>query len=307
MSTTIPRAVLKNAELEKTLVNDGIVTSDFLNAAELLELKEIVKGLLQKGDSDDVYVKTTFLVTTFNNSSSFKTAIFEQINAFLAEKLASFLDNYEPLAINIFDKNPDVGNGSVDIHQNPTFVQEPEFRSVSLWIPLQDVNINNGTLSVLKGSHEVLGRMRAGNMPDDICSLIAKSFQEDWCEPIEIKGGQVAILDDSIIHWSYPNKSQGNRAAVQLVCIPKESTPILYHYVETEKEAKLDMYEADKNFYIDYTSRHPPIGLKQIGSVPFKYKPFTEKEIIEKVAPRNAAFAGKVAAKRLPWWRKLFA
>jgi hypothetical protein len=98
-----------------------------------------------------------------------------------------------------------------------------------------------------------------------------------------------------------------NRAAVQLVCVPKESTPILYHYVETEKEAKLDMYEADKNFYIDYTSRHPPIGLKQKGSVPFKYKSFTTKEIIEKVVPRNVVFANKVAAKRLPWWKKIFA
>jgi ectoine hydroxylase-related dioxygenase (phytanoyl-CoA dioxygenase family) len=205
MPTITPRAVLKNAELEKTLVQDGIVTCDFLSTAELLKLKEIVRGLLQKGDSNDVYVKTTFLVTTFNNSSTFKSAIFEQINAFLEEKLRTFLDNYVPLAINIFDKNPDVGNGSVDIHQNPTFVQEPDYRSVSLWIPLQDVNINNGTLGVLRGSHEVLGRMRAGNMPD-ICTLIAKEFQEDWCEPIEIKGGQVAVLDDSIIHWSYPNK-----------------------------------------------------------------------------------------------------
>jgi hypothetical protein len=306
VSSMATRRVMHNLTLQKTLEQDGIVTLDFLNAADFLRLRQIVESLLQECVLDDVHLNTPFNLSAFNNSATWKAKIYEQIYDFLKDKLADLLDNYEPLVINIFDKAPNKGDSSVAIHQNPSFVQEPEHKSVSLWIPLLNVNRENGTLGVLKGSHDVFDQMRAANMPDTFAP-IAHQLQQDWFEPIEIKEGQAALLDDSLIHWSYSNQSQQNRTAVQLICVPKETRHIYYYYDESGEKPMMNLYDVTKDFFFKFNCKNEPIGLTQFDSLPYKYESLTAKDLFDKVAPRNPIFAAKIVATQLPWWKRLFA
>ena len=305
---TTNHQILKNPVLEKTLRQDGITTFDFMNTSEFLTLKSIVQRLLQECEQDDVHLKTPFLLSAFNNSETWKARIYDQINAFLKDKLADLLNDYEPLVINIFDKAPNMGDSSVAIHQNPSFAQEPQFKSVSLWIPMQDVTKENGTLGVLRGSHDVFDEMRAANMPD-VFESVAQQLQEDWFEPLELKEGQAVLLDDSMIHWSYANRSQQNRTAVQLICVPKNTRHIYYYYDETGDKPQMNLYDVTKDFFFKFNCKNEPIGLTQFNSMPYQYKSLTARDLIEKVAPRNPVFANKVTTTtiQLPWWKRLFA
>lgn len=300
------RQIMQNDVLEQILIQEGVATFDFLSPAEFSAFKEIVLKLAQAGAYDDVHLNTPFRLSAFNNSASWKSDIYDEIYAFLKDKLEALLINYEPLVINIFDKIPDAGDTSVAIHQNPSFAQEPDFQSVSLWIPMIDVTKENGTLGVLKGSHAVFDRMRAANMPD-VFEPVAQKLQEDWFEPIEINEGQAALLDDSLIHWSYSNISRQTRTAVQLICVPKEARHIYYYYDESGEKPKMNLYDVDKDFFFKFNCKSEPIGLSQFDSIPYQYHSLTEKDLFEKVAPRNPDFAEKMEKVQLPWWKRVFA
>ena len=277
--------IFKQEEYNQSISNDGVVTFPWLSQDEIDELKSIVKNVSSDVDFEDVHIPTNFRLSAFNNDSVYKKRLFNEIHNFLEPKLTEILPDYVPLVINVFEKVPNRGYDPVNIHQNPSFVDEPEFKSVSIWIPLQDVRKENGTVGVLRGSNNKFNRMRAGNMAHEkIFSQIERKLEENYFEPLDLKAGEIAILDDSIIHWSYPNVSNDVRTAVQLIMVPSNAQHIYYFYNESGEKPMMDLFEVDKNFFFEFNCKEMPSGLKKIRSVPFEYEEITEKELLKRVS-----------------------
>jgi hypothetical protein len=202
------------------------------------------------------------------------------VHALMAEKIADLLPGYEPLVINFFEKLPHSGYDPVPIHQNPSFVEEPAYKSVSLWIPLQDVNRDNGTVGVLRGSHSRFNTMRSGNMAhEEVFALVDKVLEEEHFEPMELKVGEAIALDDSIIHWSYPNESEQSRRAIQLIMVPSATKHIYYYYDDTTAPPMMDLYSVDKDFFFSFNCKSRPEQLEHIGRVPYRYRPIQPHEL----------------------------
>jgi len=272
--------VFTESEYNRIMSKDGIVTFNWLTADEIDVMKETVKKVTANVDPNDVHLSTVFKVSAFSNDSVYKSNLFDSIYQMLAPKLDELMPDYVPLAINFFEKHPHQGVDSVPIHQNPSFVAEPEFKSFSIWIPLQDVDKENGTVGVLKGSHDKFNYMRASNMPNELVfKLVQKDLEEKYFEPVNLKVGEVLVLNDSIIHWSYPNVSDRERDAVQLVMVPKKTQHIYYFYHPNGKESVMDLYEVDKDYFFNSSCQVVPQGLKKIASLPFEYKEITEKQL----------------------------
>lgn len=281
----INRTILFDPKLETDLRKNGYAITPLFTEQEFTAFSSIVENLESEADHDDVHLNTPFYLSAFHNNANWKSQIYDQVYAFMKSKLEKLLVDYEPLVINIFDK-PARSNNPVAIHQNPSFVEEPQYKSVSVWIPLVDVNKNNGTVGVLPGSHDVFDTMRAANMPD-VFDKVASELQNQYFEPLVLKKGEAAILDDSMIHWSYPNLSDEPRIAVQLIMVPKETEHIYYYYNESGEKPKMDLYKVDKNFFFQFNCKAEPQGLPYIGSVPFEYHSFSEAELLKRVAPQN--------------------
>jgi Phytanoyl-CoA dioxygenase (PhyH) len=227
-----------------------------------------------------VHIPTNFKLSAFNNDSIYKSDLYDAVCESLAARLEEILPDYVPLVVNVFEKRPHSGFDPVPIHQNPSFVAEPESKSVSIWIPLQDVRKENGTVGVFKGSHNKFNRMRAGNMPhEEIFEHVSRTLEEKYFEPLILRAGEIGILDDSIIHWSYPNVSDELRVAVQLIMVPREAPHIYYYYNQSGKTPMMDLYEVDKTFFFNFNCKDLPVGLKKITSVPYEYKEITESEL----------------------------
>lgn len=264
------------------IAKDGVTTFPWLSTKEISRLKEIVKNINIGVDFTDVHIPTPFRLSAFNNNSVYKSNLYDSIYGLLAVRLNELLPDYTPLAINVFEKHPDSGFDSVPVHQNPSFVIEPDFSSVSIWIPLQDVCKENGTVGVMRGSHNKFNRMRAGNMPNEfVFEIVSKQLEEKYFEPLDLRTGEVAALDDSIIHWSYPNISDDLRIAVQLIMVPKEAQHIYYFYNESGENPTMDLYKVDKSFFFNFNCKAVPTGLKKITSVPYEYKKITEKQLLD--------------------------
>jgi hypothetical protein len=274
------RELSARADVNEAIARDGVAVFPWLSVEEVDALADVVRRASQDVDHQDVHIPTNFRLSAFNNDSAFKSRLYDAVHALLARQLEELLPGYVPLVINVFEKHPQSGYDPVPIHQNPSFVPEPEHKSVSLWIPLQDVSRENGTVGVLKGSHNRFNLMRAGNMPhEEVFELVERQLEERYFEPLDLRKGEAIALDDSIVHWSYPNVSDGVRTAVQLIMVPRAAPHIYYYYDDSGDRPMMDLYEVDKNFFFLFNCKARPEGLKKIGRVPYEYRKITGSEL----------------------------
>lgn len=270
-----------HAAIDDVLHRQGYVTFPFLDAAEIDRLAAAISAAEGVHDRGDVHIPTHFRLSAFSNDGAYKERLYDAVWECLKDRVEAVLPGFEPLVINLFDKQPSSGYDPVPIHQNPSFVDEPAHKSVSLWIPLDDVEKENGTVGVLPGSHNRFNRMRAGNMAhEDIFAPVQRELEEELFVPVVLKKGEVLALDDSIIHWSYPNVSDRPRVAVQLIMVPKGVPHIYYFYDdETPGHPMMDLYAVDRHFFFGFNCKARPETLKQIDRVPYRYRPITGAEL----------------------------
>lgn len=280
------RRVLLDSQLQSKYDRDGYVTIDFLKDADFPPLIEMMEKLKQEGSLHEMNVDSEYKLSFFNSSPEWRMKVFQQVSAFFNEKSNRFLDDYVPLIINLFDKEP--GGGEIPVHQNWTFVDESKFRSVSVWIPLCDVTHANGTMEVVAGSHDTLTEYRSPSIPW-VFDGLWDPLREKYLQPLNLKMGQAAIIDDAIIHWTSDNDTDTVRATIQLIMVPKDAIPIHY-YRNPENPSELEIFEVNPEFFTRFQMHEKPSGVKSIGLVnDFHYHKLSEEELVEKVATKNPA------------------
>ena len=143
---------------------------------------------------------------------------------------------------------------------------------------------------------------------------IQQEIIEQFMVPIETKAGNCVILDDSIVHYSSPNHTDGLRLAIQLILIPAEENSIHYHMDLSKDRSLVEVLEVDHDFYMKFNPwKKPAEDVKRLHS--FRYEPFdmTIEEFAAKLKqPRFDEVAHKpnrgrteTKASDLGFWSKL--
>ncbi|MEZ5002388.1 MAG: phytanoyl-CoA dioxygenase family protein [Chitinophagales bacterium] len=268
------RNIFKESILENRFNENGFVTLDLLEKEDLDQLFLLLDDLKTKSDSSNVNVKSDYELSFFNKDIAYRKMVLERIYEFFKPYLDPILDDYEPLIVNLFNKKP--SSGEVPIHQNWTFVDEDNYTSVSVWIPLCNVSRKNGTLEVVPKTHDRLTPYRSPSIPWVFAGL-EKVLKKKYLQPLELKLGQIAILDDAILHWSSENNSREDRATIQLIMKPKEAMPIHY-YCEDLKKGELSVYQVDSDFFASFNMHERPKNVEIVGKRNFTYKRLNERE-----------------------------
>ncbi|MCO5229623.1 MAG: phytanoyl-CoA dioxygenase family protein [Chitinophagales bacterium] len=294
------RQVLNHSEQETKFHKDGFITLNLLSENQFKELTRIVNDLNSSHLEYSVEANSEYKLSYFNGDLEFKKRVYNTLSEFFQPIIDLHLKNYKPLIINIFDKEP--GGGEVPMHQNWTFVDESQYTSVSVWIPLVNVSRKNGALETLKGSHKVLCQYRSPSLQwvfDELNDIL----KEKYMEPFELVKGQAAILDDGILHYSSDNDTDVTRTTVQLIMVPDDATPI--HYVKNGDT--VDIYKVDSEFFMKYDMKNLPEGYSVIGNQPISLKKLNEEEMVKIVAQNDPTIVEKFQPKRkLSFLEKIF-
>lgn len=147
---------------------------------------------------------------------------------------------------NIFCKLP--GQGEIKWHQakeyytssdidyqKRTLVYQADEEPINLtvWVALDDADIENGCMQFANGSHQKLFKMLAGSRPaeegvfagisahktvwqrEQKYSLSYDFDENDWdLETVPVKAGKAIIFTEKVMHRSFPNRSQRRRLGI---------------------------------------------------------------------------------------------
>ncbi len=272
------RRTLKDDALEARFQKDGYVSIPFLNEQEVEELKKYYFDTLEESgghigpqdESFDTKTEITYDFTFIDKNIAYKRKVFDVITKAFERHYDKYLDNYLPIIANFIRKKTD--GGEVPLHQNWAFVDEHTCASVSIWCPLVDSSAENGTLEVVPGSHKRFGEVR-GPMIKSELEDIKKEIIDKYMIPLETKAGNAVILDDSIVHYSSPNQTDGLRLAIQLILIPKEEQSIHYHMDLSKSNTQVETLAVDHDFYMLFNPwKKPDTNIKRLKR--FNYHPF---------------------------------
>jgi hypothetical protein len=251
--------VFNDPLLQKQFEDKGyVVVPSLLNRLET----EKLSSLCQQGKNDS---SGFFYTTHFSSDPAYKQQVHDAITAVVFPRATSYLNNFAPLFANFMIKNPDPKN-AMDLHADWAYVEEPEHHSVSIWIPLVDVNEENGCLGIIEGSHKILNAIR-GPLIHQTSRQRDNLWVKKYGKLLPMKAGDAILYDHALLHYSPPNKTSSVRPAINLSAAPANVQWI--HYCMPEHAKAIEKYRVpDTNFFIRYNHFQRPETGTPIETLP---------------------------------------
>ena len=168
-------------------------------------------------------------------------------------KLKPYFKNAKPFVGSFVIKecNP---TSIVPVHQDWSFVEdEDKYCSVTCWIPLVDVDIDNGALGVIKGSHNYFKNLRPSPSPQVPSPISEHMFTVfPYLHLIDMKAGEALIFDNRTFHGSPPNVTDKPRIAFGIGFTQEEAQLAHYYLKPDGKKETILKYRINEDFFLRY-------------------------------------------------------
>lgn len=134
---------------------------------------------------------------------------------------------------------PEVTGMEVPWHQDGEYWPIRPLATVTVWIAIDDVSIENGCMKFMAGSHrgQTSHAHRADNRDDLVLSraIDPEAYDDDAAVDIELDAGQMSLHDVFLVHGSNANRSTRRRAGLALRYMPASSEFVRDLFPPSEK------------------------------------------------------------------------
>ncbi|MCW5906393.1 MAG: phytanoyl-CoA dioxygenase family protein [Chitinophagales bacterium] len=244
--------LFKNEKLRKQFDLYGYVVIPFLNQSQVNELRQFFFATHPQ-------IPEGFYSSSFNADVTHKQKVNTKIEEVLSKQVSAHFNSIKKLGSCFLNKQPGAIS-EMPIHQDWTVVDEPRFDSITIWIPLQDVDETNGAVQVIDGSHRFSTAIRSPSLPDPF-----KNVQDEMRSDLKLlkmKAGEAFIFSQALLHASPANKSNEPRIAVTYGLIDSNAQLMFYH---NNGQGKIEQYYVEEDFFQRYNTQ---IGERpQFGSL----------------------------------------
>jgi hypothetical protein len=241
-----------DSELTERLAADGYATFDLLS-------NEDVKALTDLFNSHHSTSPEGFYATTHLDDKKKRKALSDQAMSILSRRIETLFKNIELLGGAFISKAPGE-KGILPLHQDWNLVDEKIARSYNLWIPLVDVNEENGAMRLLVGSHTKQETYRGPNVPPVLYPISSEVDQH--MISLNMKQGEAVLYDHALWHSSPQNQTKHLRLAFVLGVVPK-SAELRYYQ---QKGEMVEEYASHPNFFFENDRESGPAGLELLRS-----------------------------------------
>jgi hypothetical protein len=254
---------LNDHALEGSLDRDGYALAEnFLAAADIEELLRVFRSL------EPATQRGAFRASIQSSDLAYRAAVDHAIKTVFAPGVAAVLEGYRLCLGNFLVKDPRRdGAGGVPLHQDPSFVDEPRYQSLGLWVALVDTDATNGCVCVIPGSHLFNNGPRGSGTPFPYHDL---GLDKKLLRPLPMKAGTALILSQKLFHASPANRGTTARIAAGALAIPR-AAQLRCYWPDPAFPGKLAVYEVDDLFYTRYVYGARPEGASRAALVDYWY------------------------------------
>lgn len=264
----INQTIIKEVKADQQLLEEGFVIIPFLNQKEVEDLKiffyqnhpQKLEGLYASAHHPDLVYRNQM-------NDKIKT-VFERANQ-------KYFINQSALGGTFMVKAPGEA-GSLQPHQDWSIVDEDEWRSFNVWVPLVDVNEKNGSIQVKVKSHLGEKTYRSINIPP---SWDTSEKAWEGLKTLNLKAGEALVYDHRLIHASKENRTNEDRLVVVYGIIPKEAEMRYYYF----NNNNIDEYACTPDFFLKGNPAGGPNGLSKVREIPYKLNKKDSKSLFKKL------------------------
>ena len=251
-------SILTDQRLDEDFKKNGYVIVGQLPEENLDRLNTIFKedrNLHCEGFS------TTFLSSDLDTFRMVSKAIHIELQPVLKDLLIE----YRPIFYCYTNKGPmgEKKTGLLPMHQDISFTSETGRPSIGLWIPLVDVDDDNGSLRIIPKTHKLSRAIRGPGTPF-AGSKISHKILELSSVAIMEKAGSIVLMDQAVYHGSLYNKGQNMRPVAVSTLLPNEQKLAYYHRVKGVDKNLLEEYMVDDDYFFQNRIGSRPKGQKPI-------------------------------------------
>ena len=277
------RNLFHDPSMESEFYEKGFLKQPMLSNDELKYLLTKIYKLKPDDNFKPKNRSSDYHCTFLDTNVDYKLKANRLISEVFSPHIQKVLSGYRILSGNFYIKQP--GGGKFEIHQNWTHTPEIKHTTLTIWCPLVNVDLTNGTIQIVPGSHKITEDIACVNV-DYYFKNFEEALIEKYLKPVNLKAGEAIIFDDTLIHYSSQNNSQEPRLAIQIETIPEEMTPVIYHFDKDKTEQGFEVFEVDFDYFVTEnvnTMRERPSRLKSLGFVKNPNKLLTESEFLDKM------------------------
>lgn len=271
--------IFQDEEHQRLFETQGFVKIPFLDESQISYLNKVFDELHPQ------LPESGFVSGSYFPDYSYKKKASDIILETFIPSYERIFKNYTAFGGSFLFKIPS-DNSDLVLHQDWTIVDEHKAVAINCWVPLCDTNVNNGTLMVLPGAHNyhfhvhrapTLNFFFTGNEEIVMKHLV----------PTNAKAGEAVILNQSLVHYSPPNKSGKIRKAITAGIKTKDEPMHFYYFNKDKHKDQLDVYAMDENFLIMFDNfakdifEEPKNG-SYVKTIPYKM-PQPSKEELNKL------------------------
>lgn len=269
------RPVFKDSLHEISFRQNGYVILDLLSPEDVDDLKVSFEPFAPQHRYD-------FSPSILSLDTEDRRSVHHSIERTLSPRLVPVFDRYEIVLASYAIKNPRSEYSNVGLHQDLSFVREPEEVGISIWCPLVDVYPENGCLFIMPGSQDFNSHFRGP------CSLpyrdLVETIEEHYLSPLPMKAGQVLLMDNRLFHASPPNQEDHPRLVAAGVAVP-EGTQLLYCHCDSQNEDSIEIFEVPSDFYLRHTIGERPQEGHCTQTLPYKIAPLSAEQLQSSLQP----------------------
>lgn len=257
--------IFKVKEAEDFFHENGYVVVDLLEEDTVNFLKNHFTRSENRSGLD-----SNFYTSIWSKNKEFRVEIDTVLKKELKPSLDRVFKHYKAAFANYMVKKPGESS-ALQPHQDWNFVKEPEFYSVTVWIPLQDVDEKNGTLEVLPKSHLLSNYIRARFLNSPFNHQL-EEIKNGLMLSIPLKKGQAIVVNSRTIHSSPDNQSNLTRVAASIVLFP-ENAELIHYVLDKDKENEIFELDITERFFTDYNCFEKPKEESLSNRITYNNKP----------------------------------
>lgn len=272
------RAKFKEPALEEKFKKDGyVIIQNFANEEQVIKMKAIFDEFYEAPKS-----RTNLLNTLMINEEDKN-----QINEKLMEQLLPSIKNhfYDYVSTYYYFLTKPVDEESIDLpmHSDSSAVNENKYEYVVIWLPLIDVDKNNGCMYMIPSSQKLFTYSQPFCV-DWPYTQLTKQLKE-YAVDLPLRAGDLLIFSPKTIHGSYPNRSSIPRPVVGSGLVHPDSEMYFHHFNTNSNQVTI--YEVDFWFYFRNQFGEPEKGKYPIKGTHLFNPPEITPKILEQFFKEN--------------------